>query len=101
MQIKANAVELPGYRLPTEAEWEYACRAGAATRFNYGESESLLVQYAWYTKNSQSRCMLPVGGLKPNDLGLFGMHGSAYRGWTVPGYRAGDAGLRPARTITP
>jgi formylglycine-generating enzyme required for sulfatase activity len=66
-----------GYRLPTEAEWEFACRAGAVTSRYYGETEELLPEYAWYTKNSEDRQMQPVGRLKPNDLGLFDMLGNA------------------------
>jgi formylglycine-generating enzyme required for sulfatase activity len=66
-----------GYRLPSEAEWEYACRAGALTSRYFGESEELLGEYAWYTKNSLDRWMLPVGSLKPNDFGLFDMLGNA------------------------
>ncbi len=73
-----------GYRLPSEAEWEYACRAGAATSRYYGEGEELLGKYAWYQGNSQGRGMLPAGRLgvpggrlKPNDFGLFDMLGNA------------------------
>jgi serine/threonine protein kinase/formylglycine-generating enzyme required for sulfatase activity len=65
-----------GYRLPSEAEWEYACRAGALTPWAFGQSEELLGKYAWYFGNSPSRTR-PVGLLKPNDLGLFDMHGNA------------------------
>ena len=65
-----------GYRLPTEAEWEYACRSGATTTRHFGETEQLLPHYAWYSKNSHDRWMLPVGSLKPNDAGLFDMHGN-------------------------
>ena len=65
-----------GYRLPSEAEWEYACRAGTATSRSYGETEELLDKYAWYMKNSQDRGMVPGGSLKPNDLGLFDMLGN-------------------------
>lgn len=77
MQPRVNYLELAGYRLPSEAEWEYACRAGAVTSRYYGETEALLPRYAWYTKNSQDRWLLSPGTLKPNDLGLFDMHGNA------------------------
>jgi formylglycine-generating enzyme required for sulfatase activity len=84
MRMKPNYLSLTGYRLPTEAEWEYACRAGAVTSRYYGETEELLGKYAWYTKNSQDRGMLVPGGLKPNDLGLFDMLGNAW-GWCQDG----------------
>jgi formylglycine-generating enzyme required for sulfatase activity len=61
--------------LPTEAEWEYACRAGTVTSRYYGESEELLGNYAWYVKNSGTLTR-PMGSKKPNDLGLFDMHGN-------------------------
>jgi formylglycine-generating enzyme required for sulfatase activity len=81
MRLKPNCLNLSGYRLPTEAEWEWACRAGARTSRYYGETEDLLGQYAWCTRNSQDRAMLPVGSLKPNDLGLFDILGNASE-WT-------------------
>src|SRR5205807_2632200 len=63
-----------GYRLPTEAEWEYACRAGAVTSRFYGAAEDLLGEYAWYTKTAQGT--RPGGLLKPNDFGLFDLYGN-------------------------
>ncbi len=80
-------IELPrdwrrrkGYRLPTEAEWEYACRAGVVTSRYHGTSEEMLAEYAWYATTSQDRAW-PVGQLKPNGLGLFDMLGNAVE-WT-------------------
>jgi formylglycine-generating enzyme required for sulfatase activity len=75
--LKAKYLSLTGYRLPSEAEWEYACRAGAVTSRYYGETEELLAKYGWYFKNSGQRSW-PVGKKKPNDLGLFDMHGNVY-----------------------
>jgi formylglycine-generating enzyme required for sulfatase activity len=73
--MKPNYLDLKGYRLPTEAEWEYACRAGAVTSRCYGDSPDLLDNYGWYYQNSQAHTW-PVGLKKPNDLGLFDMHGN-------------------------
>jgi len=82
MKTAPNYLTLQGYRLPTEAEWELACRAGSRTSRYYGESADLLGYYAWYTKNSRDQEMLPVGTLRPNDLGLFDMLGNVME-WTM------------------
>ena len=66
-----------GYRLPTEAEWEYSCRAGTVSSRSYGTTFELLSRYAWFLNGSQERTW-PVGQKRPNDLGLFDMHGNVW-----------------------
>ena len=76
-KLKANYLKLSGYRLPTEAEMEYATRAGAVTARYFGETDELLPKYAWYQQNSQEKTW-PVGSLKPNELGLFDVQGNVF-----------------------
>ncbi len=76
MKAKKNFLNLTGYRLPTEAEWEYACRAGAGTSRYFGNSKARLGNFAWYQLNSDEG-LHPVGGKKPNDAGLFDILGNA------------------------
>jgi formylglycine-generating enzyme required for sulfatase activity/tetratricopeptide (TPR) repeat protein len=74
LKLPPNYLSRTGYRLPTEAEWEYACRAGTATPWYYGSGQELLPRYAWFLRNSEDRAW-PVGQKRPNDFGFFDMHG--------------------------
>ena len=77
-------IESDGFRLPTEAQWEYACRAGSITRYCFGDDEHQLGGYAWYGEKSNGKTY-PVGKKKPNTLGLYDMYGNV-RQWCADYY---------------
>ena len=86
------------YRLPTEAEWEYACRAGTSTRWSFGNNESQLSDYAWYSDNNSPKGTKAVGGKLPNAWGLYDMHGNI-REWVQDWY--GKDYYRVSQSVDP
>ncbi len=91
MTVPADVLRRTGYRLPTAAEWEYACRSGTITSRYYGASTELLSLYAYYSGNSREHAWA-CGSLLPNDLGLFDMLGNEFE-WVHDEYGV----MRPGR----
>jgi formylglycine-generating enzyme required for sulfatase activity len=95
MKMAPNYLQRTGYRLPTEAEWEYGCRAGSETTYSFGELVNLLAKYAWYGENSANQ-LQSVGTLRPNEYGLFDMLGNALE-WTQSAWK--EVGKTEGRRI--
>jgi formylglycine-generating enzyme required for sulfatase activity len=85
MAMAPNYLQRTGYRLPTEVEWEFSCRANSETTFSFGEAEDVLGKYGWYLKNA-SDTTHSVGKLKPNDFGLYDLHGNGWE-WCQTVYK--------------
>ena len=86
-------VDCPGYRLPTEAEWEYMARAGHQSAFAHSDSHRDLEDYAWFAGSSGARGTRAVGQLTPNPWGLYDLHGNAFE-WVQDLYRVYAPGPR-------
>jgi sulfatase modifying factor 1 len=96
---KVSVLGGDGYRLPTEAEWEYACRAGDPARYSFGDDAASLGDHAWFGGNSENKTH-PVGRKQANKFGLFDMHGNVLE-WCGDWYGATYYGASPSPVVDP
>lgn len=89
-----TAITSQQYRLPTEAEWEYACRAGSTTAFSFGDAASQLDEFAWFAENTNEEGTHVVRQKKPNAWGLYDIHGNVAE-WVIDGYADYEAADKP------
>lgn len=82
-----SAITTQQYRLPTEAEWEYACRAGSATSYSFGDDAGRLGEFGWFAENTNEEGSRVVRQKKPNAFGLYDIHGNVAE-WVIDGYSA-------------
>ena len=97
--VKTGACDFSadGYRLPTEAEWEYACRGGTTTAYHFGDDAQDLKNHAWFKRNAEAKTH-PIGQLRPNPLGLFDVAGNVAEwcnDWYERNYYAQSPGADP------
>jgi len=91
---KLSEITGKNYRLPTNSEWEYACRAGTTTHYYFGDNDNQLGDYAWYYGNSQDKTH-PVGQKRPNAWGLYDMYGNVCEWCEDSCLRGGSWGNNP------
>jgi eukaryotic-like serine/threonine-protein kinase len=91
MKIPPDYLQRTGYRLPTEQEWAFMCRAGTTSTYGFGEPVKLLTKYAWWRGNAEFR-VRRVGLKLPNALGVFDMHGNVYE-WCHTLYQRDQSGM--------